>query len=144
MNKAKILLRSSAALLLIHIAGHLFGHGTWKLSEDPEQQSVIGEMTGKKFPFMGALRSFGDYYEGYGWLITIALLFFTLLLFFIAGAGAECRRLSVKILMTLSLSLTAWSMLEFRYFFVFAGAITLLAAILTVAGTLVLLRAERR
>jgi hypothetical protein len=61
--KPKMLLRIAAIVMVLHLAGHLFGHLTWKTPPTPEQQEVVKEMTTHKFPFMGAVHSMGDYYE---------------------------------------------------------------------------------
>src|SRR5260221_12106082 len=72
--KPKILLRIASIIMFLHDIGHTFGHLTWKQSPDPAKQEVIKQMTDNKFPFMGAVRSMSDYYDGYGCALTLALL----------------------------------------------------------------------
>ncbi len=102
--KPKILLRIASIIMFLHDIGHTFGHLTWKQSPDPAKQEVIKQMTDNKFPFMGAVRSMSDYYDGYGWASTLALLLIAAL---------------------------AWGIDELIFFFPFAAAFSLLAFLLT-------------
>ncbi|MBX2923515.1 MAG: hypothetical protein KF746_15040 [Chitinophagaceae bacterium] len=129
--KTKLLLRIAAGLIAFHLIGHSFGHGAWRQAAEPAKQEVIRQMTENKFPFMGAVHSMGDYYEGYGWACSITFIFFMLILWFVSGSLAENKSLIQKILTTLAVCLFVWSIDEFLFFFPFAGCITLLAAVLT-------------
>lgn len=87
--KAKLLLRIAVACITIHLLGHLVGHFTWKNSEgNVEREQVVKSMTEHKFYFMGATRSFGDYYEGYSALLLIEYLVFILVF---VGCIGICR-----------------------------------------------------
>ena len=129
--RIKRLLRIASILLIIHVMGHTFGHLGWKNAKEPEKQEVIHQMTGHKFPFMGEERSMGDYFEGYGWACSIALILMAILLWIISGAFSENKHLCRKIALALMCSLFAWCLVEFLFFFPFAACTTLLAAILT-------------
>jgi len=129
--KPKILLRIASFLMLFHLIGHTFGQLGWRKADEPVKQEVIRQMTEYKFPFMGATRSMGDYFEGYGWATSIALIFFALVLWFTSGALNNNTAFIKELLVSLAICLFSWSILEFVYFFAFAGSITLLAAILT-------------
>ena len=129
--KTKLLLRIAAGLIVFHLIGHTFGHVTWRQATEPAKQEVIRQMTENKFPFMGAVRSMGDYYEGYGWTCSIAFIFFALTLWFVAGSLTENKKLIQKILFLLSICLFVWCIDEFIFFFPFAACTTLLAAVLT-------------
>lgn len=134
--KAKLLLRIASGLMIFHLIGHTFGHISWKKATDPVKQEVIKQMTEHKFPFMGASKSLGDFFEGYGWACSIAMIFFALILWFISGSLSEGKVLYQKILITLSICLFAWSIDEFIFFFPFAACTTLLAAVLTFISVL--------
>ncbi|GAL84375.1 hypothetical protein MYP_1603 [Sporocytophaga myxococcoides] len=127
----KILLRIASGLLIFHLIAHTLGHSGWKRAEEPLKQEIINKMIGHKFPFMGAERSMGDYYEGYGYASTVALAFMAVVLWLISGAINTNKELSYRILLSLSLALLFWGGIEALYFFPFAASITLLACLLT-------------
>lgn len=130
----KILLRIASGLLIFHLVAHTLGHSGWKRADQPLKQEIINKMIGHEFPFMGADRSMGDYYEGYGYVSTVALAFMAAVLWIISGAANTNKELSYKILLSLSFALLFWSGIEFIYFFPFAASITLVACLLTFAS----------
>lgn len=131
----KLLLRIASGLMIFHVIGHTLGHIGWKKTTDPVKQEVINQMTGHKFPFMGANIGLGDAFEGYGWALSIAMIFFALTLWFISSSLSDGKAMSQKILVALFFCLLVWSIDEFIFFFPFAACTTLLAAILTLIAT---------
>jgi hypothetical protein len=129
--RPKLLLRIAAILILIHTILHTFGFRTWKEAPDPIYKSVVDGMTGHKFPFMGAIHSLGDFYDGFGYASSIALFLIAILLWLVSG---EQTKLSKNIVIVLGIALVAWGIDELIYFFPFAAIITLTAAILTLAS----------
>ena len=128
--KPKLLLRIAAIVMLLHDVGHTFGHLTWKQSADPAKQEVIKQMTENKFPFMGTVRGMTEYFDGYGFIATVALLMIAVLLWFASNATAQSADLTRKFVATLSLGLLAIGVLELMYFFPFAATFSLLASLL--------------
>jgi hypothetical protein len=124
---ARLLLRITAILIFIHALLHTFGHSGWAKATDAAQQRVITEMTGPKFPFMGVMRSMGNYFDGYGYATTVFLLLVAVVSWIVSGELAGSPSLSKKIVFCLSQSLLAMGILEIIYFFPFAAGITLLA-----------------
>ncbi|MGZ3840003.1 MAG: LIC_13387 family protein [Flavisolibacter sp.] len=128
--KPKLLLRIAAVLILFHAIGHTIGHSGWKKDTDPVKKEVIRQMTGHEFSFMGKIRSLGDYYEGFGYACSIALLLITVILWFTAQASDREPILAKKIALTIGCSMLLWGGLELYYFFPFAAAFSLLASAL--------------
>ncbi len=124
----KLLLRIAAILILFHAVAHTFGHSKWKKATDGVKQEIITQMTAHSFPFMGVKRSMGDYFEGYGYACTLALLLIAFLLWIVS---AETSGFGKKMMAGISVCLLLWSIDEFIYFFPFAAIITLLAALLS-------------
>jgi len=141
--KPKLLLRTASIIMLLHDAGHTFGHLSWKQTTDPAKQEVINQMSDKKFPFMGAERSMGEYYEGYGWAAALALLLIAAILWITAGHVTQNTIFAKKILVVISIILLAWGIDELLFFFPFAAAFSLLAALLT-AIAIFQLRTEQK
>lgn len=129
--KPKILLRIAAAIILFHDLGHTFGALSWRQSPDPVKQSVINLMLGHKSPFMGAMRSMGEYYEGYSYASTIALFLIAAVLWLVSDYTEQSIVLVRKILFAVALSLLLWGADELIFFFPFAAAFSLSAALLT-------------
>ena len=130
--KPKLLLRIAAILMLIHTIGHSFGLAGWKKATDPVQKEVIRQMTGHKFPFMGDVHSIADYYEGFGYACTIAMLLITVTLWL---AGNETERSAVfakKLAFVFGIGLLIWGTDELIYFFPFAAWTSLISGGLTV------------
>ncbi|PSL45371.1 hypothetical protein CLV51_10473 [Chitinophaga niastensis] len=134
--KPKLLLRIAAGLMLFHLAGHSIGQCTWKQATDPVKQAVISQMTDHRFPFMGSIRSMGDYYEGFSYASSIALLLLAVMLWLISGALTNSGSLAYKMTVTITIALFVWSIDEFFYFFPFAACNTLLAALFTLAAVI--------
>lgn len=127
--KPKLLLRIAAILIAIHGILHTIGHSGWKNAPDPVEHQVISQMTGHKFPFMGAVHSLGDYFEGYGYACSIALVVIAILLWITSGALETNQTFAGKIILTISLGLFVWAGDELIYFFPFAAALTFVAAL---------------
>jgi hypothetical protein len=138
MKPVRILLRVAAVLMLIHLIGHTIGHFGWKKSNDPIQLGVIRQMTGPKFPFMGATHSMGEFFDGYGIGCSICMLFFILVLWNVSSELNTASRLSKKLIMSVALCLLAWGIDEVIFFFPFAAGITLIAFVCTLVAYILL------
>jgi len=136
----KILLRIAAIIMLLHAIGHTIGALTWKKTPDVAKQAVIEFMTAHKFPFMGAERSMGEYYEGYGFACTLALLLIVAILWITSNVTPHSIALVKNILVVLSIILLAWGVDELIFFFPFAAAFSLLSFLLTLVATLRLMK----
>ena len=129
--KPKILLRIASAVVIFHDMGHTLGAVTWRQSPDPIKQMIINQMIEHKSPFMGAMRSMGEYYEGYGYAATIALLLIGIILWLVSAVSLQNLDMVRKILITIGVSLLLWGADELIFFFPFAAAFSLVASLLT-------------
>jgi hypothetical protein len=127
----KVLLRISSIVIFLHDLGHTLGFSSWKLTPDAAKLEVIKQMTVNKFPFMGAVHSMGDYYEGFGFAASLALLLIAAILWIVSGSTTQNQSLITKILVVIAIFLLAWGIDELIYFFPFAAAFSLLAMALT-------------
>jgi hypothetical protein len=89
-------------------------------------------MTEHRFPFMGAVRSLGDYYDGYGFAASLALLLIATILWVVSGSATQSPALARKLCLSIAVILLAWGIDELVFFFPFAAAFSLLAMVLTV------------
>ena len=71
---ATLLYRIAAIVLVLFAAGHTFGFLTFRPSS-AEGLAVYSAMNGVHFDFNGAVRSYSEFYTGFGLLVTAYLLF---------------------------------------------------------------------
>jgi hypothetical protein len=138
--KPKILLRVASIMMFLHTIGHTIGALTWKKDPDPAIQQVVDAMLNNKFIFMGALRSIGDFYEGYGMTMIFVLLLMAVLLWQLSSIIVKHPAPAARLLIPISLALLAIALMEFRYFFLLAGAFTLIAGLFSGWSALIILK----
>ena len=129
--KPKILLRIASVIIFLHAVGHLFGIAGWTNAETGEQKMVVHAMTDHKFPFMGAIHSFGDSFNGFGYIGEISLLLLAYLLWITGSIVNSSLRISRQLSGALFIALLTQSILEFIYFFPLAAIMTGIAALAT-------------
>jgi hypothetical protein len=125
----KLLLRIASILILIHCILHTFGFSGWKDDPDPARHAVIQLMTGPKLKFMGTYRNMGNYYDGFGYASSIALLLIAVILWVVSGELVSKTMLAAKIMLVISFMLLLWGVDELIFFFPFAAAITLTSSL---------------
>jgi hypothetical protein len=106
-----LLLRIASIISLVFTAGHtLGGLRKWSPMGDNE---VLKAMTAVRFDTMGANRSYLDFFMGFGWSISVAMLLQTVLLWQLASlARTDSARvrpmIAVFALATLASGVIAW------------------------------------
>jgi len=118
----KTALKIAAILMLLHTIGHTIGAITWKKAPNPAIQKIVDDMQSNHFNFMGRSVSLGLFFEGYGFTMIGVLLLLTIMLWL------QPER---KFILTIGLFLLFMGIIELIYFFPFAAAFTLVAAIAT-------------
>ena len=131
-----LLLRIASIISLVFTAGHTLG-GLRKWSPMGENE-VLKAMTAIRFDTMGANRSYLDFFMGFGWSISVAMLMQSILLWQLASlADPDAKRvrpmIAVFAVATLASGVIAW-----RFIFpgpaLFSGALVIaLAAAYAVA-----------
>ncbi|MBV9330740.1 MAG: hypothetical protein JOZ55_04230 [Alphaproteobacteria bacterium] len=112
---ATLFLRIAAVFQLLFAVGHSLG-GLKKWSP-MGPNAVLDQMTNVRFTTMGANRSYLDYFLGFGWSISVAMLLQAVLLFLMASlARTEAARLRPMILAFAVASL-ATAVIGWRYIF---------------------------
>src|ERR1700754_557316 len=111
--KPKMILRIASISMLLHTIGHTIGAMTWKKDPDPAMQQVVDNMISHKFIFLGALRSIGDFYEGYGVTMIVVLLLMAVLLWQLSKMYVTYPEASTSILVPVSLGLLIIALIEF-------------------------------
>lgn len=109
-------LRIAAVLTLVHSTLHTIGGVFGKVSSGPAELAVAS-MKANQFAMMGSLRTYWDFYMGFGLGITIFLtveaIVFWLLASRIQSEGAKLR----QIILLFALGYLALAVNSFRFFF---------------------------
>jgi hypothetical protein len=106
-----LLLRIASVISFVFTAGHtLGGLRKWSPMGDNE---VLKAMTAVRFDTMGANRSYLDFFMGFGWSLSIAMLLQTVLLWQLSSLARADRvrvrpMIAVFVLATLASSVIAW------------------------------------
>jgi hypothetical protein len=108
-------LRIASVISLIFTLGHtLGGLRKWSPMGDNE---VLRAMTAVRFDTMGANRSYLDFYMGFGWSITVAMVMQTVLLWQIASL-ARTNPASVRpMIAVIALAAVAGGVIAWRFIF---------------------------
>ena len=128
--------RASSLLLVLFAAGHTLGFRRTDAWPDAVKPVVAGMQT-VYFPADGFLRSYWDFYVGFGLFVTVMMLFAAVVAWQMAGLPQETLSRIKLIRWSLAIALAVITGMTWRYFFlaplVFSVATT---ATLTVAATL--------
>jgi len=124
---SKLLLRIAAVLMFVHCVLHTIGFNSWK--DDPDKQGVAKAMNGPKFPFMGANRNMANFYDGFGYASSIAMVLIFVSLWLVSGELTKGASLARKMTLTLGFILLLWGADEIIYFFLLAAAMSWVSAL---------------
>jgi hypothetical protein len=126
------LLRAASALTLVHAVLHTLGGLLKAPTHGGAEIAVLNTMQGFQFDFMGSLRSYWDFYLGFGLFVTLGLVLQAVLLWQLAPLARKEPQLARPFLATLLASFIVMMVLSWRYFFVaplvFEGVIASLIA----------------
>jgi D-alanyl-lipoteichoic acid acyltransferase DltB (MBOAT superfamily) len=125
--KATIYLRVASGLTLIHAVLHTIG-GVLSKPDPGAAAMVVATMQANRFPVMGVMRSYADFYLGMGLSVTILLtmeaVVFWLLASLIKTNGVRLR----PILAVFLVGYVAFAVNSFMYFFYAPVLVELLIA----------------
>jgi hypothetical protein len=124
--KAAILYRISSVLLMLFAAGHTLGFR----KTDPKWgvDSLIGLMRSVRFGAQGFSRTYWDFYVGFGFFVSVFLVFAGVLAWQLGGLAPQTLTLMRGPAWALAICFAAVTILSWKYFFlapiIFAIAIT--------------------
>jgi hypothetical protein len=124
--KASLLFRIASVLLVLFAVGHTLGFRR----VDPRWgiDSLIGQLRSTDFAVQGFNRSYWDFFTGFGFFVTILLLFAAIVSWQIGGLPKEVLSAMPLITWSLAICFVLVTVLSYRYFFIvpviFSGVIT--------------------
>jgi hypothetical protein len=132
--KPTTFLRIASVLTLIHCAGHTVGGVFGKPSNGAEEIAVIETMKSHVFNVMGSMRTYWDFFFGYGMIGSINMLIQGILFWMLASyvkANPGAVRMAAALF---CINFVGTSIIAFRYFFVAPGVMEVLIAVCLAAA----------
>jgi hypothetical protein len=132
---ASILYRIASVLLVLFAAGHQLGFRRTKPAWGVD--AVVASMQTTRFDVDGFSRTYWDFFSGFGFFVTVLLLFAAVLCWQLGGLGAE-QLWSLRIVTwALALCFVLLAVFTWRYFFLVPGVFSsVVAACLVLAAWL--------
>jgi heme A synthase len=84
-----------------------------------------------KFPFGGTSRSFADYYNGFGYILSVVFMMIAITLWMVSGETKSGEKFPKKIVFITAFTLLAMGIIELLLFFPFVMILSLVAGALT-------------
>jgi len=115
--KAALLLRVAAVLALLHGVLHTIG-GVFGRAAPGAQEAVVLTMKAYQFDVQGMMRSYWDFYRGFGLFITVSFLVQAVVFWQLAALTRTDAGRTRPIVMAFCVGYVAYAVLSWRYFFV--------------------------
>jgi hypothetical protein len=126
------LLRIASVVFALYTAGHTYGAMIKQpQGGSPLKQATIAAMRGYRETIQGASRSYWDFYKGFGWFVSCALLLFAILCWQLATVARTQPAIARPLILTLFVISIPMTVLSYTNFFA-------APAILSTAATLLL------
>jgi len=132
--RTTLYLRIASVLAIIHAILHTIGGVLSKPNNGAPEIAVIEAMKSRSFNVMGSMRTYWDFFYGYGWILGITLLVQGILFWQLATIAKTNAAPIRPIMLLFCINFVATTILAWKYFFI-APAVTeiLIAAFLAAA-----------
>jgi hypothetical protein len=131
---SSVFYRVAAVLLVLYAAGHTYGFRQPAEFPGPSKE-VADQMKSVRFPTQGFMRSFWDFYVGFGLHITVLLLFAALLAWQLGGLTAPALAAQPwAMTWGFAICFAVSTVMTWRYFFVAPGVFSTLITLCLIAG----------
>jgi hypothetical protein len=132
--RTTLYLRIASVLAIIHAILHTIGGVLSKPNNGAPEIAIIEAMKSRSFNVMGSMRTYWDFFYGYGWLLGLALLVEGILFWQLATIAKTNAAPIRPIIMLFCLNFIVTTVIAWKYFFI-APAVTeiLIAAFLAAA-----------
>ncbi|HXM17170.1 MAG TPA: hypothetical protein VN933_18145 [Candidatus Eremiobacteraceae bacterium] len=121
--KTTLFLRIASVLAIIHAILHTIGGMLNKPNNGAPEIAIIEAMKSRSFNVMGSMRTYWDFFFGYGWLVAITLLVQGIFFWQLANI-AKTNAVRIRpIVLLFCFNFLATTVVAFKYFFI-APAVT--------------------
>jgi len=128
--KPHVLLRAASVLTFVHAALHTFGGLLRAPMHGPREVELLNAMKAFQFDAMGSLRTYWDFYMGFGLFVSIGLVLQAVLMWQLASLVKVDPSKARPLIASLCLAFIAIAVLSWAYFFIAPLATELLIAVL--------------
>ena len=127
--KATMFLRIASVLTFVHCILHTIGGVFGSPSHGSEEIAVIESMKSHQFAVMGSMRSYWDFFFGYGLFVSVSLLALAVLLWQLSTL-AKAKGVQIRpMLAVLCLGFLGFTVISWNYFFIAPAVVELLIAL---------------
>jgi pilus assembly protein TadC len=116
--KPRLFLRIASVLTFIHCVLHTLGGVFGSPQHGAEEIAIVDAMKSRRFDVLGSMRSYWDFFFGYGLFVTLALLVEAILLWQLAIRARANPDWVRPIAALLLFNFAAMSIVSWRYFFI--------------------------
>jgi hypothetical protein len=128
--KSHVLLRIASLLTLLHALLNTFAGLLSGTSKNQEEVNLLNAMKALQFDAMGSLRTYWDFYFGYGLFLTLNLLLISALLWQLASLVKTEPAIARPFIGSLGIAFLAFAVLSGLYFFIAPLILEILVAVL--------------
>ena len=108
--------RGLAVVFALFTLGHTVGT-LQRLTSTAQENDVVAAMQGSRFPVMGSLRSYWDFYRGFSITISVDLAILAIIAWQVAAISRRSPRDAVPLAATLVVACAANAIIAWQYFF---------------------------
>jgi hypothetical protein len=127
--KPGLFLRIASVLTFLHCVLHTVGGVFGKPKHGIEEVAVIETMKEHAFNVVGSMRTYWDFFFGYGLFVTVNLLLQAILFWALAGYVKTSPGLVRIVALLFFFNYALMSIIAFRYFFIAPGVVEALTAV---------------
>jgi hypothetical protein len=131
--KPHVLLRAASALTVVHALLNSFAGLLSGTSKNQDEVSLLNAMKALHFDAMGSLRTYWDFYFGFGLFLTASLMLIAVLLWQLGSLVKAQPATARPFIGVLCIAFQAFAVLSWQYFFiapvVIEGLIAMLLAL---------------
>lgn len=128
--KPRTLLRTACVLTLVHALLNAFAGLLSGTSKSQEEAAVLGAMKALRFDAMGSMRTYWDFYFGYGVFLTANLMLLSAVMWQLAALAETAPGSARRFIVSLCIGFLVFAALSSLYFFVAPVVIELFIAVL--------------
>jgi phosphoglycerol transferase MdoB-like AlkP superfamily enzyme len=127
--KATLYLRIASVLAIIHAILHTIGGVISKPNNGAAEIAIIDAMKSRSFNVMGSMRTYWDFFFGYGLMVAITLLVQGILFWQLATIAKTNAAQTRPIILLFCFNFLATTVVAWKYFFIAPAVTELLIAV---------------
>ena len=134
--RASILLRIASIITLLYCAGHTSGY-PWTPAVGEREMAIVESMKSDQFDLMGSMRSFWDFYIGFGLVVSGFMLAIAVALWQIASLAKRGVNGTRPMIITFFIAFVINTILDLQFFFVIPIVMAAVISVLLIIAFIV-------